>query len=82
MLEPDEAKVSSPVLRGPAPSNGGWPLGTIGREITPREAQTLASCTTSRLSYGPNGNCLIGQDARFPITKCRIREITANTSNR
>src|SRR3984885_217905 len=27
MLEPDEAKVSSPVLRGLAPSNGGWPLG-------------------------------------------------------
>jgi hypothetical protein len=28
MLEPDEGKLSSPVLRGPAPSNGGWPLGT------------------------------------------------------
>ena len=28
MLEPDEAKVSRPVLRGLAPSNGGWPLGT------------------------------------------------------
>jgi hypothetical protein len=27
MLEPDEAKVSRPVLRGLAPSNGGWPLG-------------------------------------------------------
>jgi hypothetical protein len=27
MLEPDERKLSSPVLRGPAPSNGGWPLG-------------------------------------------------------
>jgi hypothetical protein len=27
MLEPDEAKVSSPVLRGLAPSNGGWLLG-------------------------------------------------------
>ena len=28
MLEPDEAKVSSPVLRGLAPSNGGGLLGT------------------------------------------------------
>jgi len=27
MLEPDEGELSSPVLRGPAPSNGGWPLG-------------------------------------------------------
>ena len=27
MLEPDEAKVSSPVLRGLAPSNGGGLLG-------------------------------------------------------
>ena len=27
MLEPDEGKLSSPVLRGLAPSNGGWPLG-------------------------------------------------------
>jgi hypothetical protein len=27
MLEPDEAKVSRPVLRGLALSNGGWPLG-------------------------------------------------------
>jgi hypothetical protein len=30
MLEPDDRKLSSPVLRGPALSNGGWPL---GREI-------------------------------------------------
>ena len=30
MLEPDEAKVSSPVLRGLAPSNGGGLLGTRG----------------------------------------------------
>jgi len=28
VLEPDEAKVSSPVLRGLAPSNGGGLLGT------------------------------------------------------
>jgi hypothetical protein len=26
-LEPDEAKVSRPVLRGPGPSNGAWLLG-------------------------------------------------------
>jgi hypothetical protein len=26
-LEPDEAKVSRPVLRGPGPSNGVWLLG-------------------------------------------------------
>jgi hypothetical protein len=31
MLEPDEAKVSSPVLRGLAPSNGGWLLGRISQ---------------------------------------------------
>jgi hypothetical protein len=29
-LEPDEAKVSRPVLRGPGPSNGAWLLGTTG----------------------------------------------------
>ena len=34
MLEPDEGKLSSPVLRGPAPSNGGWPLGKIGKVLT------------------------------------------------
>lgn len=33
MLEPDEAKVSRPVLRGPAPSNGGWLLGTVKKSI-------------------------------------------------
>ena len=27
MLEPDDGKLSSPVLRGLAPSNGGWLLG-------------------------------------------------------
>jgi hypothetical protein len=27
-LEPDEAKVSRPVLRGPGPSNGVWLLGS------------------------------------------------------
>jgi hypothetical protein len=32
MLEPDEGKLSSPVLRGPAPSNGGWPLGNNAKE--------------------------------------------------
>src|SRR6266852_3238101 len=34
MLEPDEGKLSSPVLRGPAPSNGGWPLGRNAKQIT------------------------------------------------
>ena len=34
MLEPDEGKLSSPVLRGPAPSDGGWPLGKIGKVLT------------------------------------------------
>jgi hypothetical protein len=34
MLEPDEGKLSSPVLRGPAPSNGGWPLGKNAKGIT------------------------------------------------
>ena len=29
MLEPDDGKLSSPVLRGLAPSNGGWLLGKI-----------------------------------------------------
>jgi hypothetical protein len=29
-LEPDEAKVSRPVLRGPGPSNGAWLLGYTG----------------------------------------------------
>ena len=34
-LEPDEAKVSRPVLRGPGPSNGAWLLGELhyGMEI-------------------------------------------------
>jgi hypothetical protein len=32
MLEPDEGKLSSPVLRGPAPSNGGWPLGNNAKK--------------------------------------------------
>ena len=27
VLEPDDGKPSRPVLRGPAPSNGGWLLG-------------------------------------------------------
>jgi hypothetical protein len=30
MLEPDDGKLSSPVLRGLAPSNGGW---LLGREL-------------------------------------------------
>jgi hypothetical protein len=34
MLEPDEGKLSSPVLRGPAPSNGGWPLGKNVKRLT------------------------------------------------
>jgi hypothetical protein len=34
MLEPDEGKLSSPVLRGPAPSNGGWPLGKNEKVLT------------------------------------------------
>ena len=34
MLEPDEGKLSSPVLRGPAPSNGGWPLGKNVKGLT------------------------------------------------
>ena len=34
MLEPDEGKLSSPVLRGPAPSNGGWPLGKNAKGLT------------------------------------------------
>src|SRR5260370_170157 len=29
MLEPDDGKLSSPVLRGLAPSNGGWLLGPV-----------------------------------------------------
>ena len=33
MPEPDEGKLSSPVLRGPAPSNGGWPLGRNVKRI-------------------------------------------------
>jgi hypothetical protein len=34
MLEPDEGKLSSPVLRGLAPSNGGWLLGSNAKQIT------------------------------------------------
>jgi hypothetical protein len=34
MLEPDEGKLSSPVLRGLAPSNGGWLLGRNAKRIT------------------------------------------------
>jgi hypothetical protein len=34
MLEPDDGKLSSPVLRGLAPSNGGWLLGNYGRKAT------------------------------------------------
>jgi len=51
MLEPDEGKLSSPVLRGLAPSNGGWPLGiqaTDGtRTFTPLDSQPC------RLLHGP-----------------------------
>ena len=35
MLEPDDGKLSSPVLRGLAPSNGGRPLGSMSRWATP-----------------------------------------------
>jgi hypothetical protein len=34
MLEPDDGKLSSPVLRGLAPSNGGRPLGCTSRCTT------------------------------------------------
>jgi hypothetical protein len=38
MLEPDDGKLSSPVLRGLAPSNGGRPLGV--RAAAPCEVGT------------------------------------------
>jgi hypothetical protein len=42
MLEPDEAKVSSPVLRGLAPSNGGWLLGASG-SVNSRSLESFAT---------------------------------------
>jgi hypothetical protein len=32
VLEPDDGKLSRPVLRGPALSNGGWLLGDVHKE--------------------------------------------------
>jgi hypothetical protein len=43
MLEPDEGKLSSPVLRGLAPSNGGWLLGLIIRGTHPWTAKDQGS---------------------------------------
>ena len=34
MLEPDDGKLSRPVLRGPAPSDGGWLLGKNVKRLT------------------------------------------------
>src|SRR5215469_10821410 len=37
--EPDDGKLSRPVLRGPAPSNGGWLLGERGPAVTKQSKQ-------------------------------------------
>ena len=47
-LEPDEAKVSRPVLRGPGPSNGAWLLGnqaTDGEGFSPPRLTALSAAT-------------------------------------
>ncbi len=56
MLEPDEAKVSRPVLRGLAPSNGGWPLGiqAIDRKRTSTFLD-LQPCRPLRMPQQPLG---------------------------
>ena len=41
MLEPDDGKLSSPVLRGLAPSNGGRLLGTLRNRCRHRPMQYL-----------------------------------------
>ena len=39
--EPDDGKPSRPVLRGPAPSNGGWLLGSSEMEISRQATDDL-----------------------------------------
>ena len=43
--EPDDGKLSRPVLRGPAPSNGGWLLGDVSptRETSRRRNVRIPS---------------------------------------
>ena len=52
--EPDDGKLSRPVLRGPAPSNGGWLLGAF---------DGLVTRTAAGYNYG--GNWTISTDGSF-----------------
>jgi len=52
MLEPDEGKLSSPLLSGLAPSNGGWLLGGDESGGDPRRHLGFHIGTGQRCSIG------------------------------
>jgi hypothetical protein len=47
VLEPDDGKPSSPVLRGLGASNGAWPLNTYGQDPGKRKPDKWPHCPVS-----------------------------------
>jgi hypothetical protein len=49
-LEPDEGKLSRPVLRGPGSRKAAWLLGTTGqlaeRGLSPRKVHSIVDCSS------------------------------------
>jgi hypothetical protein len=49
--EPYDGKLSRPVLRGLAPSNGGWLLGDAGFQVYKHQEVQYSAATVTRLPF-------------------------------
>ena len=71
MLEPDEGKLSSPVLRGPAPSNGGWLLGNNAKEsICRTRFGVLVGLAFSGMNNAGSALCAIPKSLGSRVGAC------------
>jgi hypothetical protein len=77
-LEPDDGKLSRPVLRRPAPSNGGWLLG--GQKRVAAELSLKLGISVSPLTvraYWPSGS----DPTREKRTGCKVGGLSSGTTH-